>query len=203
MDPGFFIKGLIVGFAMAVPIGPIGVMCIRKTLADGHSRGLIIGLGAATADALYGSIAAFGLTFISNAIASQHTSLRLFGGGLLLWLGARRFRARPKGPIVAPGRTGGVGAYASAFLLALTNPLTIFSFIAIFAALGLGHQLAVVSACLLVVGVFAGSCLWFLTLGYIATLFRRGLDAGGLTWVNRGAGALLIASGITVFVSAL
>jgi threonine/homoserine/homoserine lactone efflux protein len=201
MEPIFFLKGLIIGFAMAVPIGPIGIMCIRKTLAEGHARGLIIGFGAATADALYGSIAAFGLTFVSDAIASQHFWLRLIGGGLLLFLGIRTFRAKPKNPAIPSEKKRFFGSYVSSFLLALTNPVTIFAFVAVFAAFGLGYRLVFVSACILVVGVFAGSCLWFLGLGYVATLFRKRLDAGGLTWVNRISGVMIILSGVAAFVS--
>lgn len=201
MELIFLLKGLVIGFAMAVPIGPIGVMCIRKTLAEGHSRGLIIGLGAATADALYAGIAAFGLTFVSDVIASQHVWLRLIGGGLLLFLGIRTYRAKRKDPVVPYNNKGLLGSYISSFLLALTNPVTIFAFVAVFAAFGLGHKLSLLSAGILVVGVFAGSCLWFLTIGYVATLFRKNLDAGGLRWVNRISGVLIILSGIAAFVS--
>jgi threonine/homoserine/homoserine lactone efflux protein len=201
MEPIFLLKGLIIGFAMAVPIGPLGIMCIRKTLAEGHSRGLIIGLGAATADSLFGAIAAFGLTFISDAIADQQLWLRLVGGGLLLFLGIRTFRARRKDPIVPFDNKGLLGSYVSAFLLALTNPVTIFAFIAVFAAFGLGHRLVITSAFILVLGVFAGSCLWFLSIGYVATLFRRKLDASGLRWLNRISGGLIILSGVAALVS--
>jgi threonine/homoserine/homoserine lactone efflux protein len=201
MEPIFFLKGLIIGFAMAVPIGPIGIMSIRKTLAEGHSRGLIIGLGAATADSLYGIIAAFGLTFISDVITSQHFWVSLVGGVLLLFLGIRTFRAKRKDPIIPLDKKGLLGSYVSAFLLALTNPMTIFAFVAVFAAFGLGHRLSILSACILVLGVFTGSCLWFLTLGYVATLFRKKLDAGGLRWVNRISGVLIILSGIAALVS--
>jgi threonine/homoserine/homoserine lactone efflux protein len=201
MDVVFLLKGLIIGFAMAVPIGPIGIMCIRKTLAEGHTRGLIIGLGAATADALYGCIAAFGLTFVSDVIASQHVWLRLIGGGLLLFLGIRTFRAKRKAPKIPSDNTGMLGSYISSFLLAVTNPVTIFAFVAVFAAFGLGHRLDIIAAGILVLGVFAGSCLWFLTLGYVATLFRKKLDAGGLSWVNRISGVLIIISGIAALVS--
>jgi threonine/homoserine/homoserine lactone efflux protein len=201
MELIFLLKGLIIGFAMAVPIGPIGIMCIRKTLAEGHTRGLIIGLGAATADSLYGSIAAFGLTFISDAIATQHFGLRLVGGGLLLFLGIRTFRAKRKKPAIPSDNKGMLGSYVTSFLLALTNPVTIFAFVAVFAAFGLGHRLILTSACILVLGVFAGSCLWFLTLGYVATLFRKRLDAGGLTWVNKISGVLIVLSGVAALVS--
>jgi threonine/homoserine/homoserine lactone efflux protein len=201
MEPIFFLKGLIIGFAMAVPIGPLGVMCIRKTLAQGHTRGLIIGIGAATADSFFASIAAFGLTFVSDAIASQEFWFRLIGGGLLLFLGVRTFRAKRKKPAIPSDNRGMAGTYVSAFFLALTNPVTIFAFVAVFAAFGLGHRLVALSASMLVVGVFAGSCLWFLGLGYVATLFRKKLDADGLVWVNKISGVLIIASGIAALVS--
>jgi threonine/homoserine/homoserine lactone efflux protein len=201
MEPIFFLKGLIIGFGMAVPVGPVGILCIRKTLADGHSRGLIIGLGAATADSLFGSIAAFGLTFVSDLIASQQFWLRLVGGSILLFLGIRTFRARRKDPIIPFDNKGLLGSYLSAFLLVLTNPVTIFAFIAVFAAFGLGHKLFIISACILVLGVFAGSGLWFLMLSYVATTFRKKLDSDGLRWVNRIAGVLIILSGAAALVS--
>jgi threonine/homoserine/homoserine lactone efflux protein len=201
MDLIFFLKGLIIGFAMAVPIGPVGVLCIRKTLAEGHSRGLIIGLGAATVDSLFGSIAGFGLTFVSDVIASQQFWVRLVGGGLLLFLGIRTFRAKQRDPMMPFDNKGLLGAYFSAFFLAITNPVTIFAFIAVFAAFGLGHRLSVISASILVLGVFTGSCLWFLTLGFFATLFKQKLNSGGLRWVNRIAGLLLVLSGVAAFVS--
>lgn len=201
MEPILFVKGLIIGFAMAVPIGPAGILCIRKTLAEGRSRGLIIGLGAATADMLCGSIAAFGLTFVLDVIASQQFWLRLVGGGLLLFLGIRTLRTRRKDTALSPDKKGLLGSYVSAVLLGLTNPVTIFAFVAVFAAFGLGQRLFVISAYIPVVGVFIGSCLWFLTLGYVATFFRRKLDSGGLRWVNTIAGVLIILSGVAAFVS--
>ena len=201
MEIIFFLKGLIIGFAMAVPIGPVGVLCIRKTLAEGHPRGLLVGLGAATVDALYASIAAFGLTFVSDVIASQHFWVRLVGGGLLVFLGVRTFRAKRKDPTIPFEGKGLLGSYVSAFLLALTNPVTIFAFVAVFAAFGLGHKLSIISASILVLGVVVGSCLWFLILGVVATSFRKKLNSGGLRWVNRIAGVLLVVSGIAAFVS--
>lgn len=201
MDPIIFLKGLIIGFAMAVPIGPVGTLCIRKTLAEGHSRGLFVGLGAATVDSLYGSIGAFGITFISDLMASYEFWLRLVGGVLLLFLGVRTFRAKPKDPMIPFDKKGLLGSYVSAFVLALTNPVTIFAFVAAFAAFGLGHKLSIMSASILVLGVFAGTFLWFLALGAIAKFFRKRLNANGFKWVNRISGALIIVSGIAAFVS--
>jgi len=201
MDPIFFLKGVLIGFGMAVPIGPAGILCIRKTLAEGRSRGLIIGLGAATADLLNGSVAAFGLTFVSDVIASQQLWFRLVGGSLLLFLGTKLLRARYKDTSNPSENKGLLGSYLSVLLLGLTNPVTIFSFLAVFAALGLGHGLMISSASILVLGVFAGSCLWFLTLGYTSTFFRKRLDSGGLRRVNWVAGGLIIVSGVAAFVS--
>ena len=200
MDAGILIKGVIIGFVMAVPIGPLGVLCIRKTLTEGRARGLIVGLGAATADALYCSIAAFGLTFVSDMIETNQLWVRLFGGLLLLALGIRTLQAKRKDPRVPEDRTGFWGIFVSSFLIAVTNPLTIFAFVAVFAAFGLASELGLVAAFMLVIGVFVGSVLWFLTLGSVARLFQKSLNAGGLRWVNRVAGILIIVSGVVVFV---
>lgn len=199
----YLFKGLIIGFAMAVPIGPVGIMCIRKTLAEGHSKGLIIGFGAATADALYGSMAAFGLTFISDSIAEHQFWFRLVGGGVLLFLGVRTFYAQPKDPKIRFESTGVLRSYIYSFILVITNPVTVFAFIAVFAAFGLGHALNVLSAGVLVIGVFLGSSLWFLTLSYFATLFRAKLDKDGFRWVNRIAGILILLSAVIALIGLL
>ena len=198
-----FLKGIFIGFAMAIPIGPIGIMCIRKTLTEGRLRGLIIGLGAATADLLYGCVAAFGLTIISSTLESQRIWIRLVGGALLLFLGIRTFRAQPTDPKFRIHSSGMLASYLYTVFLTLTNPLTIFAFIAVFAALGLGSGLGYFSASALVAGVFIGSCLWFLLLSSGVTLFRKKLDLVGLRWVNRIAGILIIISGVIAMMSLL
>jgi len=198
-----FLKGIFIGFAMAVPIGPIGIMCIRKTLTEGRIRGLIIGLGAATADLLYGCVAAFGITIISSTLESQRIWIRLVGGTLILFLGVRTYRAQPTDPKFQIHSSRMLASYLSTVFLTLTNPLTIFAFIAVFAALGLGSGLGYFSASALVAGVFIGSCLWFLLLSSGVTLFRKKLDVVGLKWVNRIAGILIIISGVIAMVSLL
>ena len=198
-----FLKGIFIGFALAVPIGPIGIMCIRKTLSEGRLNGLIIGLGAATADLLYGCVAAFGLTFISDALVSQRIIIRLVGGALLLYLGVRTFTKLPADPKIPASGNGRLRSYITAFLLTLTNPLSVFAFIAVFTALGLGSDLGNFSASVLVSGVFLGSCLWFLSLGTGVMFFRKKLELEGLKWINKIAGVLLIISGIIVMVSLL
>ena len=203
MEITIFLKGMVIGFAMAVPIGPIGIMCVRKTLTEGRLRGLIIGLGAATADLFYGCVAAFGLTVISNTLNTERIWIRLVGGALLLFLGARTFSALPANPDIPPNNNGVLRSYLTTVFLTLTNPLTIFAFIAVFAAFGLGNGLGYFSATSLVAGVFIGSCLWFLLLSSGVTFFRKRLDLVGLRWVNKIAGILIFLSGVISIASVL
>ena len=129
-------KGAVIGFAIAAPVGPIGLLCIRRTLAEGRLIGLVSGLGAATADAIYGLVAGFGLTAVSGFLIGQGFWLRVIGGAFLCWLGARIFVSEPATKAASVDGRGLVGAYASTLALTLTNPTTILSFVAIFAGLG-------------------------------------------------------------------
>jgi threonine/homoserine/homoserine lactone efflux protein len=203
MELTLFLKGIVIGFVMAVPIGPIGIMCIRKTLTEGRLRGLIIGLGAASADLLYSCIAAFGFTTVSSVISNERIWIRLIGGTLLLFLGLRTYRAKPTNPKFNIHSSGMLGSYFYTLFLTLTNPLTIFVFIAVFAALGLENEVKIFSGSVLVTGVFIGSCLWFLLLSTGVTLFRKKLDLEGLRWVNKIAGILIILSGVLAIGSLL
>jgi len=203
MELTFFLKGIAIGFIMAIPIGPIGIMCIRKTLTEGRLSGLIIGLGAATADLFYGCVAVFGLTVISDTLSDQRIWIRIVGGALLLFLGIKTFRAQPKDPKLKISGSGRLRSYFTVVVLTLTNPLTIFAFIAVFAAFGLGDGLSFFSAVVLVAGVFIGSCLWFFLLTSGTILFRKKLDLVGLKWVNKIAGILIIISGFIVIGSLL
>ncbi|MBE0572958.1 MAG: LysE family transporter [Ignavibacteriaceae bacterium] len=203
MELIFFLKGISIGFIMAIPIGPIGIMCIRKTLTEGRLSGLIIGLGAATADLFYGCVAVFGLTIISDTLSDQRIWIRIVGGALLFFLGIRTFRAQPKDPKFKISGSGRLRSYLTVVVLTLTNPLTIFAFIAVFAAFGLGDGLRFFSAVVLVAGVFIGACLWFFLLTSGTILFRKKLDLVGLKWVNKIAGILIIISGVIVIGSLL
>jgi len=158
MDHGFFLRGVAIGFSIAAPVGPVGVLCIRRTLAEGRLCGLASGFGAATADAVYGCVAGFGLTAVSDLLVSQQFWLRLTGGLFLCYLGVKSFFARPSQSAAAPKSGALAGAYASTFLLTLTNPMTILSFAGVFAGLGFGGGATdYAGAALLVSGVFLGS----------------------------------------------
>lgn len=197
MDVSLFLRGLVIGFSIAAPVGPIGVLCIRRTLAEGQLYGLVSGLGAATADALYGCVAAFGLTFISSFLIGHKLWLGLIGGLFLLYLGVKTLLSKPAEDAARAEGKGLLGAYISIFLLTLTNPMTILSFVAIFAALGLGSATgSYASALILVLGVFCGSALWWLLLSGGVGLFRNKFNARGLLWVNRISGVVITLFGI-------
>jgi threonine/homoserine/homoserine lactone efflux protein len=199
-------RGLVLGFAIAAPVGPIGVLCIRRTLAAGWLTGLLTGLGAATADGFYGGVAAFGLTAISGVLVAQQGIIRVVGGALLCYLGLRTLLAKPAAN-AAPvrDRRGLSGAYLSTVGLTLTNPATILSFAAVFAGLGLvgaGGSMAAAPAWL-TAGVFLGSACWWLLLSGVVSLLRTRLAPGALRWVNRVSGALLLGFGVVALVSGI
>ena len=197
MELGLFIRGLIIGFSIAAPVGPIGVLCIRRTLADGRTSGFLSGLGAATADALYGCVAGFGLTVISGFLVDQRFWIQLIGGIFLLALGIKTLRTVPAERKAAASDTGLAASYASTLLLTLTNPMTILSFAGIFAALGVADTGGDFSAAaLLVLGVFFGSAAWWLLLSGGVGLLREKLSSGVLRWTNRLSGAILLAFGL-------
>ncbi len=188
---------------IAAPVGPIGALCARRTLTQGRKAGFFSGMGAATADAIYGFIAAFGLTFISDFLADHQSGLRLVGGVILLSLGIKVFQARPVHKTDLP-RTARhfAGLYSSTFFLTLTNPLTIFSFAAVFAGFGLaGTRGSLAAAGILILGVFLGSTLWWTFLVGLFSLFRKRLDASRLVWLNRLSGLIIAGSGILALLS--
>lgn len=198
MDNLFF-RGLALGFSIAAPVGPIGILCIQRSLNNGQLNGFISGLGAATADAVYGSMAAFGLTAITGYLIAQTEWLRIVGAIFLCYLGLKTFLTRSATFSQTISTSGWSSAYASTFVLTLTNPMTILSFVAIFAGLGLGEiTQSYASAGLLVLGVFTGSALWWLLLSSGATLFRHKLDARRLTWINKGAGVIIGVFGLLI-----
>ncbi|HEV2405323.1 MAG TPA: LysE family transporter [Ktedonobacterales bacterium] len=204
MLASIFARGLIIGLSVAAPVGPIGVLCIRRTLARGRLSGFISGLGAATADACYSAIAAFGLAVIATALVRHQDAIRLVGGFFLCYLGLRFLMARATPASVNVRKTGLAGMYASTLLLTLANPTTILSFAAIFAGFGVAvaHGSGVISLAL-VVGVFLGSSAWWLALSLSVGLLRERLADGLLTWANRLAGVVIGGFGVAALVSVL
>ncbi|PGT17824.1 LysE family translocator [Bacillus cereus] len=192
-----FIKGIIIGISIAAPVGPIGVLCIRRTLEYGKFIGFISGLGAATADGLYGMIAGLGLTVVTNFLVEQQGWIHFIGGVFLLYLGLKIFISKPsKTSAKANGNTV-FGAYTSTFFLTITNPVTILSFLAIFSGLGISNpnddtmtELAVV------LGVFLGSTLWWLTLSSVTGILKNRIKNFPFNIVNRVSGLIILMFGL-------
>lgn len=194
-----FLKGLAFGFVLAATVGPMWVLCFRRTLASGTLAGFVSGMGIAVADGLYGAVAAFGLTAISGFLLQQQRALALVGGAFLLYLGAKALLARPAaldgGPSGAP--PGSLSAaFASTLGLTLANPPTILAFVAIFAGLGLGSSGDFAAASLVVLGVFLGSAAWWVILAAAAGRLRARLGP-------RLARTINVVSGLTILGFAL
>ncbi|MCD6286263.1 MAG: LysE family transporter [Anaerolineae bacterium] len=198
------IRGIVIGLSIAAPVGPIGVVCIRHSLADGRAAGLVSGLGAATADTVYGAIAASGLAMISDVLVTQQFWLRLIGDLFLCYLGVSTFLAQPEQDAGAADGGGLAKAYVSTFGLTLTNPMTILSFAAIYAGLGLGGgERDLADAGTMVLGVFLGSVLWWSALSGGVSLFRAKFTPASLVWVNRISGAVILVFGVVSLLSVL
>lgn len=195
MEFHFWLRGFVLGFSIAAPVGPIGLLCIRRTLVRGFWEGFLTGLGAATADAFYGSIAGFGLAFLSSFLLSISPWLRVLGGAFLCWLGIRYIISRPAGRAKALPARGLAGAYGSALFLTLTNPVTILAFTAMFAGLGLPQAgTSYRTAGFLVAGVFCGSISWWLILAALVSRLR--ITPAWMVWINRVSGLILLGFGI-------
>ena len=198
-------RGFILGFTIAAAVGPISLLCIRRTLADGRLVGLASGLGVATADATYGAVAAFGLTAVTDVLVDWRRALALIGGAFLLWLAWRTIRTVP-GQVATtaarPGRRGLAGAYLSIVGLTLTNPMTILSFAALFVGLGITAGDGP-GAGLLTLGVFAGSAAWWVGLVAVVGLLRTRLTTWWLRRINVLSGLLIGAFAIVALGSAV
>jgi len=193
-----FLKGLIIGLAIAAPVGPIGILCIQRSLQNGFKIGLMTGLGAASADGTYGLIAGFGLTAISSLLITYQFWIRLLGGLFLLYLGIKLFRTHSKNLQTQSHDSSSLHAFGTTYLLTLTNPTTILSFIAVFVGLGLGTTSTTYSdAFILVLGITIGSALWWLFLSsFVAYILHHRLNPKMMQWINRLSGLIIFVFGL-------
>jgi len=200
---GFLLKGLLVGVVIAVPVGPVGILCIRRTILDGRLAGLFSGLGAATADSLFGIVAGFGLTVVSDSLFYYQDFLRIGAAAFLLYVGITSLMSDPDARRRSDSDPEGLfGDFASTFVLTITNPVTILSFIAIFGAIGFtGQQATLGHAAILVAGVWCGSFLWWIGLIAAAGLLRLTFQRRHLVWINRGSGGILVGAGVLLLCS--
>jgi threonine/homoserine/homoserine lactone efflux protein len=198
----FFVKGLVIGFSLALPVGPIALLCIRRTLAKGNLSGLFTGLGAATADGVYGAVAGFGITVISNFLVKHSFSLRLLGGGFLCYLGFRIFHSIPRPKADFIDEVGLVKDYFSTFVLTLTNPITLLAFAAVFAAAGPAEaKHTFYSTLVMVVGVVFGSAFWWVLLTGMVSIFHGKINTSGILIINKISGTVICIFGIVVLVT--
>jgi threonine/homoserine/homoserine lactone efflux protein len=195
MDAAFFIvfaQALLIGLSIAAPVGPIGLLVIQRTLLHGRATGLATGFGAAAADALYGAVGAFGVSRLIQALQGARVPLALGGGAFMLWLAWRTWQAAPPERAAAVTDARGLaGAFAGTFLLTLSNPATIFSFIAIFGSLGARGPVS--SPWPMIAGVLVGSALWWLFLCAVVGRLRARFDARWQRRVNMASAVLLAA----------
>jgi threonine/homoserine/homoserine lactone efflux protein len=202
METTLFLKGVLIGFLISTPVGPIAVLCINRTLNEGRIHGIVSGLGAATADAIYGLIAASGLTFISNFLVQEQIWLRLLGGLFLCYMGVKIFRSKLVQRVASGEGASYFSNYISASLLTLANPGTLIAFAAVFSGLGIVKvRVHYASAGLLVGGVFIGSGLWWFILNIIAGVFLGQLDYFKLSWLNKISGTIISGFGLFVLLS--
>lgn len=190
------------GFGIAAPVGPIGLLCIRRSMRDGRLAGFVSGLGAATADTIFGIIAALGITAITEFLLAHKTLIQIVGGFVLLVIGFRILRSRPIDVTAEGAHAPNLPrAYFSTLLLTLANPITILTFLGIFANFGIQDNLGSrLNALWLVGGVFVGSTAWWLILSASSSWVSRRLDISGLRWINVASGSLVIAFGLWQFV---
>jgi putative LysE/RhtB family amino acid efflux pump len=196
MDP--FFRGAAIGLAIAAPVGPIGVLCIRRTIAGGMRLGFAAGLGAASADALYAGVATFALALATAYVARITQPLHMIGGAFLIWLGlTTALRVPPEAGAAPPPPRAYAAAFLSTFGLTVVNPATIVSFAAVLAGAAFGAQPpAGLGAVRLVAGVFAGSALWWLVLSAAVGIVRRGLATPVVRAVNLVSGIVLAGFGV-------
>jgi threonine/homoserine/homoserine lactone efflux protein len=203
VDPALAFRGFVLGFTIAAAVGPISLLVIRRTLAEGRLYGLVSGLGVATADATYGAIAAFGLGALTDALVNARQVLGLVGGAFLLWLAWQTIRSTPtEAAAVTPGRRGYLAAYLSILGLTMANPMTILSFGALFAGLGVTRG-ATGDATLVVLGVLLGSTTWWVVLTTVVGTLRARVTPAWIHRINLVSGCLIGAFAIVAIASVL
>lgn len=193
MDFPLFFKALVIGLSIAAPVGPIGLLCIQRTLAHGRAIGFMSGLGAALADAFYGAIGALGVSAVIASMVAARVPLALGGAAFLAWMGVQLLRA----PAATTARsaqdaTTPLKAMLSVFVLTLANPMTVLSFVAVFASIATGHVSGAPAAATIVLGVFLGSALWWLGLSTMVSSVRHKLGARSMQFINRLSGTVLL-----------
>ena len=195
-----FFKGLLIGISISLPVGPIASVCIRRTLHYGAMSGIFSGFGAATADALYGALACFGVNFLNSFLMRQQKLLSWMGAIFLGYFGIKTFFAEPTHRVRLIGTRDALGMYLSTFFLTIGNPMTVLAFTALFAGFAdITENGGIASA--LVTGVFLGSALWWLLLVILVSFLRAKIDWRILSFINKASGIILIVCALIILLS--
>jgi len=193
-----FARGAVAGFAMSAPVGPVNVLCVSRTLTKSWFSGAVSGLGAASADTIYGSIAGFSITFVIQFLLKEQNQLRLYGGILLVVIGLLYCFKRPEALEASGKKESAHSDFVSSFVLDLTNPTAVLSFLALLAVLGLSEKRAAWLTLIMIGGIFAGSMAWWLLLVGITHRFRDKFNDRALFWMNRIAGVAIGGFGVVM-----
>jgi len=193
-------RGALAGLAISIPVGPVNVLCASRAIEKGFRAGVVAGLGAAVSDTVYGAVAGFSISFVIAFLVREIYWIRLFGGLLLIGIGAVYLMKKPR----VPERSQNCGSthtdFGAAFLLNLTNPTTVLSFLAVLAALQMDGSRPWWQTLFLVAGIFAGAMLWWTTLAAVASHFRDRFTERAALWMNRAAGAAIGAFGVLTLI---
>lgn len=204
MLSSLLIKGCLIGFSIAMPVGPIGLLCIRNSLGRGLVFGLMTGLGAALADAIFGAIGGFGVSAIGTFFTDYRLAIELAGAIFLCYLGLATFAEKTAASKEVETQKGYFQAFASSFLLTLTNPLTILSFAGVYAGLGAGSSVSdLTTPIFITLGVFLGSALWWLLLSTSCSCFKDKMNGTAKKWLNRISGGIILGFGLLILINAV
>lgn len=199
-----FLKGMVLGIAITAPVGPINILCIRRSLGQGMKSGLYTGLGAAIADTFFGAVAAFSLTQVSDFLKAHQNTLQFIGAAVFLFMGTMLLRSKPpKDSDPEPKKLSDFHAFTSGLLLTLHNPTTVFAFLVAFAAINLGEHLSFAGSSLATFGVFIGSMLWWVTLSGISSKLRSRFNREHIHKLNLATGVLLLCCSAGLLYSAM
>ena len=202
MSAYLVIEGILIGFVVAVPVGPLGLLCISRALAVGALCGLLSGLGVATADAVAAGIAALGISLVSDFLSSYQIILRMVGGSFLCYLGWQTYWSEPEEHLTSSPVKSLFNAYATMFFLTVSNPVTMLSFIAIYAGWHVpslhGRYFA---ATALALGVFVGSASWWVAMFVAMTAGHGNFNLRAIHWVHRISGVLIAGFGVAILLS--
>lgn len=197
---GFLLRGILIGLLFGVPVGAVGTMTVQRTLHGGVRSGLLTGLGSSAADCIYAGVGAFGLTIVSDFLLRYQTVIHLAGGGLILLMGVAVFRRKPNGQKQMEQAEQKSSLFLTSFLIGITNPAAILTFLFAFSYFGITGQSNVFRSIALVTGVFIGTYIWWWALSFGTDLIRK--KAGGINFqkTNKIFGSLLILFGMVIFI---